>query len=663
MPQVRAACLGLLLHGLVSSAAPAGVGAWEFVDVTTAAGLQYHHGYVDFAGAGDLEAQALLTAGGVACGDYDGDGWLDLYAVRGDVGPNLLFRNRGDGTFAEVGAAAGVAVTGARGAGPTLADVDGDGHLDLLVLGVAGTKPRLFRNRGDGTFEDVTAASGLSAVGESFSAALGDYDRDGDLDLFVSHWGTRLAADARDHLWRNDGSGRFTNVTAAAGLPTFASPVLHPELDLSFTPNFADLDDDGWPDLLVAADFGASRVLRNAGDGTFTDVTTPVISDENGMGAAVGDYDGDGRLDWFVSSIWDPNGVAEGTWRISGNRLYRNLGDASFEDRTDQAGVRIGYWGWGSTFADLNNDGHLDLVHVNGWGPLTSPVPAEFHFDPSRVFVSNGDATFTERSAELGIDDTGQGRGVVAFDYDRDGDLDLLVANNQGPLRLFRNDGGNAGHHLTIALRGHAANREAIGARIAISAGGRTQVRELRAGSNFVSQDPAEAHFGLGSVTSIDELRVRWPDGSSTVEQGVAVDRRLVLEAPPLCTTCDDGDPCTEDHCVPGEGCDAVAVGGVEGARCVCDRAAADACANDRLPGGLVRAAAQACRLLGRAADGAKASAVRKLAARAAGRWQQAARSLGRRGGKKLSAGCLAALQERVDDARSRAQLLRAQSP
>ena len=506
-----------------------------FTDVTAAAGLAYQHGYV----ASNVPESSHI-AGGVACGDYDRDGWPDLYVVRGDIGPNLLFHNQHDGTFAEVGAAAGVAITGSRGSGPVFADVDGDGWPDLLVLGVDGTQPRLFHNQGDGTFADVTAASGLVFTRSSFSAAFADVDRDGDLDLFVTHWNTTFQPALGQPLelfWRNDGHGHFTESTAEAGIGVSTSPVFPVPagyaIDFTFTPNFVDLDGDGWLDLVVTGDFQTSRVYHNDGTGHFVNVTTSVISDQNGMGSAIGDYDGDGTLDWFVSSIWDPNGPPTngGFWGASGNRLYRNDGHGTFTDVTDAAGVREGYWGWGSTFADLDDDGDLDLVHVNGYG--FTPLAGLFQTDPTRVFLADGHGTFTEASAAVGIDDTGMGRGIVAFDYDRDGDVDLFVANNGQPPRLYRNDTPKGARWLTVQLRDASGNTDAIGARVEIDAGGTTQVREIRAGSNYVSQDPPEAHFGLGAATKITALRVRWPDGRRTQQSNVAVDQRLVLDAPP----------------------------------------------------------------------------------------------------------------------------------
>jgi enediyne biosynthesis protein E4 len=507
--------------------------SWSFVDVTSEAGLAYEHGYLD-----DFFSAPRLTAAGVAAGDYDGDGWIDLYVVRGSIGPNLLFRNRGDGTFEEVGQSAGVALDGTLGSGPTFADYDGDGHLDLLVLGVGftdnhdglATPPTLFRNRGDGTFEDVTAKAGLVVTRDTYSASFADIDRDGDLDLFLTHWGTfpRPGTPA-ENLWRNNGDGTFTEATLAAGI----TPYVHPDIgmvDLTFSANFADLDSDGWPDLLLASDFGSSRVFHNDGDGTFTETTSPVISDENGMGSAVGDYDGDGDLDWFVTAVYDPRGVTSPSWGASGNRLYRNRGDGSFEDATDEAGVRQGYWGWGATFADLDNDGDLDLVHVNGWGPAATEETAPFLDDPTRVFLSRGDGTFVESAAALGIDDHGQGRGIVAFDYDGDGDLDLFVANNQQAPRLYRNEGGNRQNFLDVVMHGIPPNTQAIGARLVLTAGGRTQIREIAAGTNFVSQNPAVAHFGLGAAQTVESLRVIWPAGGEAEIHGVAAGQRLVVE-------------------------------------------------------------------------------------------------------------------------------------
>lgn len=541
---VRAlASLSCLVAGFLPVTAAPADAQWHFTEVSAAAGLDYQHGFDNQVG------EPLLVSGGVAAGDFDGDGWTDLYVVRGDVGPNLLFRNVGATSpgslaFDEVGEAAGIAIGGngdGYGCGPTFADLDGDGRLDLVLGGVGGaTPPRLFRNLGPQSpgglprFEDITEPSGVFSLLDTMSAAFGDYDLDGDLDLFLSHWslggGNPILG---PHLWRNDGTGSFGPVDFAAGIAS-----VYQGIDWSFTPTFTDVDNDGLPDLLVAGDFGTSQVFRNLGDGTFAVLTGPVISDENGMGSAVGDIDNDGDLDWFVSSIWDPDGMANGNWGITGNRLYRNTGDwesegtLGFEDATDEAGVRYGYWGWGSCLADLDNDGDLDLFHTNGFPEFPAD---EFFEDPTRLFINDGTGSFSEQSADLGIDDIGQGRGVVCFDADNDGDIDLFVANNSGPPRLYRNDGGNDNSFLQIQLRGDGLNTEAVGARIEVTTGGVTQMREVRAGSNYVSQNPTRAHFGLGTAELVDSVRIRWPDGEETTLFNVAANQLLIVDqrAPP----------------------------------------------------------------------------------------------------------------------------------
>lgn len=497
----------------------------RFTEVTSEAGLNFAHGLLS-----PEPKQAESISGGVAAGDYDGDGWIDLYVVRGTIGPNLLFRNLRNGTFREADSRSGVGLTDSTGSGPAFADLDGDGYLDLYIGGIHPTRPRLFRNTGQGRFQEITQSAGIDPRSpNNFSAAFGDYDLDGDLDLVMSHWlsGIVEPGSSSEHLWRNDGKGGFEDVSTSSGI----TDVYLNGRDYTFTPNFADVNDDGLPDILMAADFGTSRVFLNNGNSTFRDATTPVISDENGMGAAVGDYDNDLDLDWFVSSISEPGGGQVGTWGISGNRLYRNIGDGLFDDATEGSGVRHGDWGWAACFADFNNDGHLDIFHVNGWN-RDQGIASAFLEDRSRLFISNGNGTFEETAVELGIDDTGQGRGIVCFDYDRDGDVDIFVANNNQPPRLYRNDLGNERNYLDIRLRGLPPNTQAIGARILIDVDGRKQMRELRAGCNFVSQNPAEAHFGVANARLIDEILVIWPDGQRTTLTNVDANRLLTVFHP-----------------------------------------------------------------------------------------------------------------------------------
>ncbi|MEM1178133.1 MAG: CRTAC1 family protein [Acidobacteriota bacterium] len=495
---------------------PSRLGGWTFTEVAVDAGVRFEHSLP--AGA---PGEPLMMHGGAAAGDLDGDGRLDLVAVRGPELGVALYVNLGDGTFADRADDAGIRLAGRFVHGVAMADIDGDDDLDVLFGGVAAQRPVLMANRGDGTFEDISATAGLVSNRDTFSSAFADIDLDGDLDLFITHWsGDQIGQLPANHLWRNNGDSTVSPIDFIAGIaPIFTT------LDWSFTPNFVDLDGDLDPDLLLASDFLTSQVVENLGDGTFEITTdTSVITDENGMGAAVGDFDGDGLWDWFVSSIWDPNGVNEANWGITGNRLYRGLGDGSFEDVTEAAGVREGYWGWGSCAGDFDLDGDLDLFHVNGFPALQA---FEFHDDPSRLFLNRGDGTFDERSTELGVADTGQGRAVVCFDYDLDGDLDLFVGNHRGPSRLFRNDLAESRSWLSLDLRQNGANTRAVGAEVRVRADGRTVLRQVAAGNNFVSQDPAVIHVGLGDASSVDEVEIRWPDGEFEVLEGVDVNQPL----------------------------------------------------------------------------------------------------------------------------------------
>jgi hypothetical protein len=501
---------------------------WKFAEISAAAGLTHQHGYNPIADG--IQRDRQFMAAGVAAGDYDKDGWTDLYVTRGSRGANLLYRNLGNGSFSDVAATAGVALTGLESSGATFADYDGDGWLDLLVSGINATDQlRLFHNNGNGTFTDMASAAGLPLVSQGMSSSFADYDKDGDLDFWLTHW----SADTQHkYLFRNNlannGSSTFTDVSVAAGIPD--------DVMNDYTANFADINNDGWLDVLVAADFRTSQIFTNQRNGTFTR-SNAGLSDENGMGAAVGDYDNDGDLDWFVSNIYDDRpstlnlskellGI---TWGLSGNRFYRNRGDGSFDDITELTGTRRGGWGWGACFADFNNDGWLDLFHVNGYeSSLDNRSPFPFRADASRLYINDKRGGFTERSVELGINDNKQGRGIVCFDYDRDGDVDIFVANNEQTPLLYENRGLQR-HWLEVKVGGEARNSEAIGARIYLTVNGVTQMREINAGSNFMSQNPTLAHFGVGSASVIDEVRVVWPSGTARSVTAVAADQILEL--------------------------------------------------------------------------------------------------------------------------------------
>ncbi len=509
----------------------------QFTDATESTGIFHGHSFDQSA---TCRTGYEHMVAGVAAGDYDSDGDVDLYFPTGNRSINRLYRNNGDGTFTDVADPAGVGLppedpANGCSAAPLFFDYDGDGHLDLLVNAINGYSSQLFRNKGDGSFQNVTTSSALFTDRNlSLSASAADYDRDGDLDLFLAHWGSEVTKDvSTQHLWRNEGNGTFTDTSVPSGISATYPQVSNiagdeNSTDFTFTPNFADVNNDGWPDLLIASDFGTSQILLNARNGTFVDVTPDVISDENGMGAAVEDYDNDGDLDWFVSSILDPDGKVQSpeNWGTSGNRLYKNDNGCGVTDATAESGVRDGSWGWGSCFADFNNDGWLDIFHVNGFA--TNLSGSEYGKDLSRLFISNKNGTFTEYAVEAGINDDRQGRGISCFDYDRDGDVDIFIANNNQPARAYRNESGNQKHYLSIKLKGKAPNTDAIGARIYVTTPEGRQMREIKAGNNYLSQNPTEVHFGLEDAATAD-VHVRWPDGSETTIENSSINRHIVI--------------------------------------------------------------------------------------------------------------------------------------
>ena len=527
----------------VAPAPPPGDVTSRFTEVTSSSGISFA---VAFSSRPGDVFDIPHFSGGVASGDYDGDGDIDLFVVRGNVGPNLLYRNMGDNTFEDVAAAAGLANTRSalqnyRHSGPTFADMDGDGDLDLFVGGVQGDPSLVFRNNGDGTFSDVTAGSGFDGIRstQNVSAAFGDYDLDGDVDMLLAHWGSpRSNRDPGDteHLWRNDSTGdviRFTSVSFEAGLSPSIQTLEDPraarsELDSTFAPSFAHFNDDRFPDIFMVADHNRSQVFINNGDGTFTNVTdVEVIADTNGMGSALGDFDNDGDLDWFVTSIFRtilrtfPNG----------NRLYRNDG-GTLVDVTASAGVADGSWGWATCFVDFENDGDLDLYHTNGW---EFEMQEDFDTDASRAFVSHGDGTFTNQASSLGLADEGQGRGVVCADFDSDGDTDIFLwsKDDSNGGRMFRND-STGNNFVTVKLNGLPPNTQAAGARIRATVGDTTQMREIILGSNFISQNPTDQVFGLGAASQVDSLVIEWPDGKVSDLGIVQGNRQLVVDHPDL---------------------------------------------------------------------------------------------------------------------------------
>jgi len=534
-----------------------------FVDVTASAGLEYvqHTHQVPphciFSGVicqGDPPVCVDLgdtcepdrMSGGAAVGDVDGDGWDDLFVTRLDD-HDLLFRNRGDGTFEDVTEAVGLDVFVLQSNGALFSDLDKDGDLDLYVsvLGEVDTPQNLrnylFVQQDDGTFVDQAVERGAAiAIGSrqrTFSVSVGDFDRDGWPDLHVSEWVPDTPSHAR--LLRNRGAeapGYFEDVTEAAGV----------NLDVvdAFASAFSDLDRDGWPDLVIAGDFGSSKLFWNNGDGTFEDgtVAAGVGTDENGMGSTIGDIDGDGDLDWFVTSIWDPNFTCEFqscNWGYSGNRLYRNEGNRSFSDATDLAGVREGDWGWGAAFIDFDNDADLDVVMTNGVDFPGGDADQIFNNDPMRLW-RNEPGGMVEIAVPAGIDDRGSGKGLLVFDYDRDGDQDVFVVNNGSTPRLFRNDVGQEKSWLRVRLLGSLATTDGLGALVTLqeNARGRKQVREVGSVTHFLGQSERVAHFGLGvaapGAAPLYRLKIRWPNGTEQTLTNVARNQEIVVLEPSL---------------------------------------------------------------------------------------------------------------------------------
>lgn len=512
----------------------------RFTEVAAAAGIDHIHS--EFHGAGECLVDTVMpplnnwfcsidwSSGGAAAADFDQDGWVDLYVTR-PYEPDLLYRNLGTGSFVDVAASVGLA-NQTHDIGAAWADVDNDGDLDLYVTTIGELRHKLFINHA-GHFVDEAEARGAALldgyVQTGTTAAFGDYDNDGWLDLYVGDWHTTAIGPQASHarLLHNRGEaqpGVFDDVTVQAGVDVdLVYQTADGGIDGTFvlSAGFADLDSDGWLDLLLPSDFDCSRLFWNQGEGSFLDTTwaSGVGTDENGMGSAVADFDRDGDLDWFVTSITGPF--------KTGNRLYAYAGGRQFDDATDFAGVRNGDWGWGAAFLDQDNDADLDLVMTNGWNGTL------YLEDPMVAWTNQGDGTMIPSPDELGFVDQHQGRALLTFDYDRDGDLDVFVANNAAAPLLLRNDTINANHWLQVDVRGTASNRDALGARVWVTAGGITQLHEVGTGSLYLGHSERVAHFGLGEASEVEQVRVVWPaSGAELMLDDVAVDQRIGVIEP-----------------------------------------------------------------------------------------------------------------------------------
>jgi hypothetical protein len=501
------------------------------------------------------------TGSGVALVDYDRDGYPDILLVNGSrlegfaggaAPTNHLFHNNRDGTFRDVTSGAGVASSG-WGQGVCVGDFDNDGFDDLFVT-YYGRPNILYRNKGDGTFGDVTLQAGLSGPARNWSTgcAFVDYDRDGRLDLFVASYvdldtssaplpgsgpnclskgvpvfcGPRGLAAMHPHLYRNLGNGKFADVSAAAGVSKadhcYGLGVLT-----------GDFWNRGWPDIYVACDSTPSLFFHNNGDGTFAErgVQAGVAYNEDGlvqagMGVSASDYDGDGRLDIFKTNFDDD--VPD---------LYHNEGAGTFTFRTFDArlGSNLRYLSWGGGFFDYDNDGWPDLFIANGhvYPELESHHHPESPYrERCLLYHNSGNGRFEDVTsiAGPGLEVRRSGRGVAFGDLNNRGSLDILINNQNDPPTLLRNLGESPNHWISIHTVGTKSNRDGIGARVEVQAGARRQIEEVMSGGSYLSQSDLRLHFGLGSATRIDRIRVRWPSGVLDHAGDVAADQFLVFE-------------------------------------------------------------------------------------------------------------------------------------
>jgi hypothetical protein len=530
----------------------------KFTDVTAAAGLDYLQSTLTdpmhclapspLKPGGNCELNHM--AGGVTVGDFNHDGWPDLFVTR-IGGPGILYENMHDGTFKDVTSESGIDTAGFNTNGALFVDLDNDGWPDLYLTTIGAKRNLLFMNNGAGHFTEEGVARGVALdngtthTGESVSA--GDYNGDGYLDLFVDEWRPSDIADVSSThsvLLRNRGDmspGFFADVTAAAGLNLKS---LSDFGVYTISSTFADLDNDGWPDLAITSDFGTSQLYWNNGDGTFSSGTkhAGVSTEENGMGSAIGDYNGDGLLDWFVSSIYTPDPPCKGSlpdcpvgW--SGNRLYENNGDRTFSDVTDKAGVRDGGWGWGASWLDADNSGRLDLVMANGFkfGPDDPPVVKSlkgFETAPLRFWYNNGDGSMSEVAGHAGLTDTNRSTGLATLDFNNDGRTDLVVIDNEGKPHLYRNDSDTTNGWLKVQVLTAKDGRDALGAVIKVQtvASSTEQTRQVGVNGSFLGQSENIATFGLGAGTApVARVTVEWPWLSKTkTYTNVARDTTLV---------------------------------------------------------------------------------------------------------------------------------------
>jgi hypothetical protein len=541
-------------HALAQSAAQPPARVPQLIDITSSTGIHFEH-----LSSSDQRYIVESMSGGVALIDYDNDGWPDIYftnapsvamALAGKTARGALYHNNRDGTFTDVTAKAGVG-TPCWAMGVAVGDYNNDGLPDLAVSCFGGVV--LYRNNGDGTFTDVTKQSGLDKdTGWATGLAFGDYDGDGNSDLFVPHYvdfnlkdlptfgsaktcqyhdiavqcGPRGLKGSPDSLFHNNGDGTFTEVSKQVGVDD-------PKHYFGLTAVWSDLGNDGKLDLFVANDGEPNYLYRDDGTGHFKDIAfeSGVAVSEEGqeqanMGVALGDYLNNGRLSILVSHFSDEYAT-----------LFRNDGGYNFSDVSHAAGIArasVPYVGWGDAFVDLDNSGWQDIVLVNGhvYPQVDNSKIGVSYREPKLVYLNQHDGTFREVGAATGGAATVPqvSRGLAVGDLFHRGALDIVVENLAGEPMILASKPNAANHWISLRLEGAPKNRLALNARVRITTGKLVQLGEVRSGGSYLSQNDLALHFGLGSAATVDKLEVMWPHGETQVFTGVRADHFYKLK-------------------------------------------------------------------------------------------------------------------------------------